>query len=190
MPLSKNQAGLNIIGFDTPEGWDVFLSQNWNTLAAMNSVGGFALTPTNVDANLISTSLLFTVGPGIMLVTAGLATFAASVGIAAPPSATTYVWLDAAGAIHTGTGYPSGVFIPLGTVTTDAAKVTAIADHRNPCIPVGVGPIVRANAAPADADIANGTAAVWFDPTPGAAKFTIRARDSAGNLVTGTVPLA
>lgn len=47
----------------------------------------------------------------------------------------------------------------------------------------------RLIAAPADADIYNSEAMIWFDPTPGAAKLKIKAKNSAGTVVTGEIAL-
>lgn len=46
---------------------------------------------------------------------------------------------------------------------------------------------VRANAAPADADLAAGELALWFDPTNGAAKLMIKAKQANGTVKTGSV---
>lgn len=48
----------------------------------------------------------------------------------------------------------------------------------------------RKNAAPADAEIATGESAYWFDSTNGAAKFMIKAKQADGTVVTGSVALA
>jgi hypothetical protein len=48
----------------------------------------------------------------------------------------------------------------------------------------------RKNSAPADAELANSEAAFWFDSTPGAAKFMIKAKNSSGAVVTGSINLA
>lgn len=48
----------------------------------------------------------------------------------------------------------------------------------------------RKNSAPADAEIATGEAAYWFDSTNGAAKFMIKAKQADGTVVTGSVALA
>jgi uncharacterized protein YdeI (BOF family) len=48
----------------------------------------------------------------------------------------------------------------------------------------------RKNAAPADAELANGEAAYWFDSTNGAAKFMVKAKQADGTVVTGSLALA
>lgn len=50
--------------------------------------------------------------------------------------------------------------------------------------------ITRSHAAPADADLAAGDMAVWFDQTNGAAKFMIKAKQADGTVRTGSVALA
>jgi hypothetical protein len=47
----------------------------------------------------------------------------------------------------------------------------------------------RKTAAPADAELATGEAAYWFDPTAGAAKFMVKAKDANGTVVTGSMSL-
>lgn len=47
----------------------------------------------------------------------------------------------------------------------------------------------RKNSAPADAELANGEAAYWFDSTNGAAKFMIKAKTADGTVVTGSINL-
>lgn len=46
------------------------------------------------------------------------------------------------------------------------------------------------NAAPADADINNSEAAIWFDSTNGAGKLMIKAKTANGTVVTGNLALA
>jgi hypothetical protein len=49
--------------------------------------------------------------------------------------------------------------------------------------------VIAQHSAPADVDIATGQMALWFDQTPGAAKFMIKGKDSDGTVVTGEVAL-
>ena len=46
------------------------------------------------------------------------------------------------------------------------------------------------NAAPADAALDNGNFSFWLDATPGAAKLMVKAKDSAGSVVTAAITLA
>jgi hypothetical protein len=48
---------------------------------------------------------------------------------------------------------------------------------------------VNQHTAPADADLATGEMAIWFDQTSGAAKLKIKAKDSGGTVRTGEVAL-
>lgn len=48
----------------------------------------------------------------------------------------------------------------------------------------------RKNAAPADAELAAGEAAYWFDSSNGASKFMVKAKSADGTVVTGEVALA
>jgi hypothetical protein len=50
--------------------------------------------------------------------------------------------------------------------------------------------MTRKSAAPADADLATGEAALWLDGTIGASKLMVKAKNSAGTVVTGSIPLA
>jgi hypothetical protein len=47
----------------------------------------------------------------------------------------------------------------------------------------------RKNVAPANAELSNGEAAYWFDPTNSAPKFMIKAKRADGTVVTGSIPL-
>ena len=47
----------------------------------------------------------------------------------------------------------------------------------------------RKTTAPADAELAAGEAAYWFDATNGAGKFMVKAKTANGTVVTGSVTL-
>lgn len=47
----------------------------------------------------------------------------------------------------------------------------------------------RKTAAPADAELATGELAIWFDATAGSAKLMVKAKNASGTVVTGSVPL-
>lgn len=49
--------------------------------------------------------------------------------------------------------------------------------------------IISRTSAPADSELNPNECAFWFDPTPGNAKLMIKAKDSAGTVVTGQVAL-
>ncbi len=49
---------------------------------------------------------------------------------------------------------------------------------------------ISANAAPTDGSLANGEAAMWFDPTNGAASLNFKAKQLDGTIVTATVLLS
>jgi hypothetical protein len=49
--------------------------------------------------------------------------------------------------------------------------------------------LVDATTAPADASLSAGQAALWLDPTVGASKLMVKAKDTAGTVVTGSVTL-
>jgi hypothetical protein len=50
--------------------------------------------------------------------------------------------------------------------------------------------MTRKTAVPADADLANGEAALWLDLTPGAPALRVKAKNGTGTVLTGSVPLA
>lgn len=50
--------------------------------------------------------------------------------------------------------------------------------------------VTKVNAAPADADLAAGEMAVWFDSTNGAAKLMVKAKQADGTVKTGSVALS
>jgi hypothetical protein len=45
------------------------------------------------------------------------------------------------------------------------------------------------NSPPPDGDISPNTATFWFDPSPGASKFSVKARRANGQIVTGSIDL-
>jgi hypothetical protein len=51
-------------------------------------------------------------------------------------------------------------------------------------------PMLGVNAAPADADLAANQCALWFDPTNGAAKLMVKAKQADGTVKTASVALA
>jgi sulfate adenylyltransferase subunit 1 (EFTu-like GTPase family) len=50
--------------------------------------------------------------------------------------------------------------------------------------------MTRKSSAPADADLATGELALWFDSTAGAAKLMVKAKDAGGTVRTATIALA
>lgn len=50
-------------------------------------------------------------------------------------------------------------------------------------------PVVAVHTAPASGDLANGECSMWFDDNPAATKVMFKAKDSAGNVKTGSVTL-
>src|SRR5439155_228568 len=50
--------------------------------------------------------------------------------------------------------------------------------------------MTRLHAAPADADVATGELAIWFDQTIGATKAMFKGKDSGGTVRTATVAMA
>jgi hypothetical protein len=56
-------------------------------------------------------------------------------------------------------------------------------------VSVGGYLLVKTHAAPADAALAAGECAVWFDQTNGAAAFNIKAKQADGTVKTATIPV-
>ena len=109
--------------------WNVPINANAEAIDAVNAVGAFAVTPKEVP----SASLAVSVGAGTYVKADGTtyATFAGAASVAVPASATTLVWLTDAGAVGTGTSWPSPC-LRLAVVATDASRVTSVADARTP----------------------------------------------------------
>jgi len=90
---------------------------------------------------------------GRCLIDASPLDIAAAEGIAVAPGATTSMWIDAVGALQTGTdGFPAARtrFIPLAVVITDTAAITAIEDRRGEALLQATGPALLGLTATAD----------------------------------------
>jgi hypothetical protein len=130
-PITRNGVGLFIVPQDTPEGWVDYINANWDTLAFVGSIGGLAVQPRDLDANLQSNSLYVKVAAGDYGQSVGpVASYAGSAGLALPASTTTCLWLTDSGVLMTGVNFPATVHVRLARVTTDAARVTGIVDAR------------------------------------------------------------
>lgn len=130
-PITRNPVGLFIVPQDTPEGWVDYINANWDTLAYVAAVGGLAVQPRDLDANLQSNSLYVIVSAGDYGQSAGpVASYTGSAGLALPASATTCLWLTDTGVLATGATFPATVHVRLARVTTDATTITAITDAR------------------------------------------------------------
>jgi hypothetical protein len=130
-PITRNTVGLFIIPLDTPEGWVDYINANWDTISFVSAVGSLAVQPRDLDVNLQSNSLYVKVSSGDYGQSTGpIASYAGSAGQAVPASATTCVWLTDAGVLTTGAAFPTTVHVRLARVTTDATRITAIADAR------------------------------------------------------------
>jgi hypothetical protein len=111
--------------------WHGILNANADVIDSTNAVGAFAVTSKEVP----STSLAVAVSGGTYIKADGetYATFAGAASLALPASSTTMIWLTDAGSIDSGGAWPSGTpCLRLAVATTDASKVTAIADARTP----------------------------------------------------------
>lgn len=59
-----------------------------------------------------------------------LGSYAGTSGVTIPASSTRHLWLTEAGTLTLGTAWPTGHYVPLATVTTDADTVTSVVDAR------------------------------------------------------------
>ena len=114
--------------------WHLPLQAIIATLDASPAIGPFAVTPSNpgTSSPLPSSSLNVNVGGGTFLNASGTpVVFSGSLGIPLSASSTTRLWLDDTGVLYSGSAYPTSTqMVPLATVTTGTASVTAISDDR------------------------------------------------------------
>lgn len=130
-PITRNPVGLFVIPQDTPEGWVAYINANWDTLAYVAAVGGLAVQPRDLDANLQSNSLYVIVSAGDYGQSAGpVASYPGSAGLALPANTTTCLWLTDAGVLTNGAAFPATIHVRLARVATDATSITAITDAR------------------------------------------------------------
>jgi hypothetical protein len=149
-------AGLPVPAFDD-RNWHLVLIAQAQALDASAPVGGFACQPASRDGSGAPNSLTVSVAGGAFLTALGVPTAAAAQSATVPPSATTLLWLDEAGAVHQGTVWPVTAHLRVASVTAGASAVTAVADARTPYRAVPGGPPGSAAQA-ALADSTGGTA--------------------------------
>lgn len=111
--------------------WHSLFNANADAIDGANAVGAFATTTTEIPSSTLAVAI-----SGGTYVKADGITYAAYGGtssLSLSASSTTLIWLTDAGAIGTGASWPSGTpCLRLAVATTDASKVTAIADARTP----------------------------------------------------------
>ena len=83
----------------------------------------------------------------------------------------------------------AGLHIVQQTTATDPLKVQSSGFARLFGVTSTGAVVTKANAAPADGDLAAGEMAIWFDSTNGAAKLMIKAKQADGTVRTGSVNL-
>lgn len=76
------------------------------------------------------------------------------------------------------------------TQNRDVVRIINDGGTRIAGITLAGGLMTACHAAPADAELANGDAAIWLDQTPAATKLMVKAKDSAGTVRTAAVNLA
>jgi hypothetical protein len=74
----------------------------------------------------------------------------------------------------------------IGTTGGTDGQTLALGAQQDTLFLTAGGVVLRSNVAPADADIPVQGAALWFDPTNGAAKLMVKAKQSDGTVKTGS----
>lgn len=130
-PITRNNVGLFNIPQDAPEGWAAYQNANWDTLANVAGIGGLAVQPRDLDANLQSSSLYVKVSVGKYSKADGtIASYPGAVGYLLAANSTTALWLTDAGVLMSGVTFPATGHVRLATVATDATHITSITDER------------------------------------------------------------
>lgn len=120
------------LGLGTPGAADrlynLVIDPNWGIIDGLAALGPLSV----ITYEIPSSSLNVSVAAGTYRISNGSdVTYAGTTGLAVTASATTKVWLDEAGTVHTGSAYPtSGPYLPLASVTAGTTSVTDITDDR------------------------------------------------------------
>lgn len=202
--ITRNEAGLNVIPLDSPEGWVDAFNANWGTLRGLNPVGGLVIIARDVDPEtLLPTSLYYNVTSGVIRYGIGIAIAGPFLNRLASSSSSIYVWLDLAGNIYQGGAFPTAYpCVPLGRITADATKITLVEDYRLPFgLTPGTIPLFRVNVTNGAYVQAYGVNYIRVDATSGPATITlgdpawnvgqgiiVRKADVSGNGVTVAAP--
>jgi hypothetical protein len=75
------------------------------------------------------------------------------------------------------------------TVSDENGDPALNVENDGDTVTIGGYLITTKNAAPADADLAAGRAAIWFDKTNGTAALNIKAKQADGTVKTATIPV-
>lgn len=117
--------------------WDVPINANTDALDAMTAVGALVATTTETP----SSTLQIRVAPGAFVLANGtVGTFAGAPAVTVAASATTYLWLDATGALATGPAFPASAHLRIARVVAGPAAVILVVDERVQCRMAGTSP--------------------------------------------------
>jgi hypothetical protein len=105
-----------------------------------------------------------------------------------------FAWYSEGGTNHVETGSAATVGLEIIAHAGQTANLSQWLASDEATVFCSVSPngyfTTRKNAAPADAELVAGEAAYWFDPTNGAAKFMIKAKQANGTVVSAAIALA
>lgn len=161
-------AGLGCPALDD-SGWNVPIQATINLLDSLAPIGSLACRFREIP----STSLFVSFAAGTFRTSTGSVGSYAGATVAAPASATTYYWLTDSGTLTTGSGWPSGPYVPLAVVVAGSSTVTSVTDARSPYGSVGVGGRVAVAARTATYAILPTDGLVELDATLGAFTATL-----------------
>lgn len=111
-------------------GWAPVIVADLSLLDGLSPVGGLAVSLRETP----SASLNVRVAPGAFRTPWGqTVAYAGSPARSVTASATTFLWLTAAGTLTSGVAFPGTAYIPLAIVVAGSATVSSITDARNVC---------------------------------------------------------
>jgi hypothetical protein len=173
--------------------YNLVIDPNWTRLDKMAALGSLCVIEDEIPTSVKVSGGTFRTSNGTDV------TYAGTTGLALPSAATTKIWLDEAGAIHTGSAYPAGPILKLASVTTDGSSVASIVDDRRYLTTTGglprdpVRTVTSATVTPTIGDRlirADATAAAIVVPLPtltsaeGGTPLEIAKVDASANTVT------
>jgi hypothetical protein len=116
--------------------WDVPLNANAEILDGISAIGGLAVTLTEYP----SATLQVAVAPGNFINSKGIVvSFAGQSPVAIPASSTVDLWLNDAGAVNSGSSFPTSAHLRLAQVVSGPTSIDQIIDQRVPYSVMGTG---------------------------------------------------
>ena len=116
--------------------WDIAINANAAALDAMTAIGGLAVAATETP----SATLKVAISPGQFVNSSGLVIgFAGMSSFAVAPSSTVYLWLSDAGALTSGSSFPTSVHLRLAEVVSGPTSLLQVVDQRIQCSVAGAG---------------------------------------------------